>query len=121
MSGRVARAVAAPTAVSDLGGLGPKSQAMLEAAGIRTLAQLRRLGAVPAFARVRAHAAGHPEAMRPSLNLLWALEGALSGLPWQQVAREHRLSLTLALEAHEARTARTPPTARPDGARQRRA
>ena len=29
---------------------------------------------------------------------LWALEGALSGLPWQVVAREHRTSLLLALE-----------------------
>jgi hypothetical protein len=34
-----------------------------------------------------------------SLNLLWALEGALSGLSWQTVTREHRLSLLLALEA----------------------
>jgi hypothetical protein len=34
-----------------------------------------------------------------SLNLLWALEGALTGLPWRVVAQEHRLSLLLALEA----------------------
>ncbi|MBL8341394.1 MAG: TfoX/Sxy family DNA transformation protein [Rubrivivax sp.] len=77
---------------------------MLEAAGIRTAADLRRLGAVAAFARVRAHArpAHGRRGTGPSLNLLWALEGALTGLPWQQVAREHRLSLTLALEEHEA-------------------
>ena len=37
-----------------------------------------------------------------SLNLLWALKGALSGLSWQEVAREHRLSLLLALEAHKS-------------------
>ena len=36
-----------------------------------------------------------------SLNLLWALESALTGVPWQQVAREHRLSLLLALEEAE--------------------
>jgi DNA transformation protein len=36
-----------------------------------------------------------------SLNLLWALEGALSDLPWQVVAREHRISLILAVEAYE--------------------
>jgi DNA transformation protein len=35
----------------------------------------------------------------PSLNLLWALEGALTGRPWQVVAKEHRLSLLLALES----------------------
>ena len=36
-----------------------------------------------------------------SLNLLWALEGALTDLPWQVVAREHRTSLLLALEEHQ--------------------
>jgi DNA transformation protein len=36
-----------------------------------------------------------------SLNLLWALEGALSNIPWQVVAREHRTSLLLALEQCE--------------------
>jgi len=38
---------------------------------------------------------------KASLNLLWTLEGALTGLPWQQMAREHRTSLLLALETHE--------------------
>ena len=82
-----------PVAIADLHGLGPKSQQMLAAAGIRTVAQLRRIGAVRAYARVRSVAKG------ASLNLLWALEGALTGKPWQQVAKEHRLSLLLALEA----------------------
>jgi DNA transformation protein len=36
-----------------------------------------------------------------SLNLLWALEGALSGEHWQVVAKEHRTSLLLALEEQE--------------------
>ena len=66
---------------------------MLSGAGIKSVAQLRRLGSVRAYVLVKntgAHA---------SLNLLWALEGAITGLPWQVVAREHRLSLLLALEA----------------------
>jgi DNA transformation protein and related proteins len=79
--------------VAELQGLGPKSQAMLAAAGIRSVAQLKRLGSVRAYARVKATGAN------ASLNLLWAMEGALTGLPWQVVAREHRLSLLLALEA----------------------
>lgn len=82
-------------ALSTLPNLGPKSQAMLAAAGITSLAQLRQLGAVAAYSRVRRSGA------KASLNLLWALEGALTGLPWQQVAREHRTSLLLALETHE--------------------
>ena len=66
---------------------------MLADAGINTISQLRRLGSVRAYAKVKATGAN------ASLNLLWALEGALTGLPWQVVAREHRLSLLLALEA----------------------
>ena len=78
--------------ISELPNLGPKSQAALAAAGITTVAQLRRLGAVAAYAKAK-QAGSHV-----SLNLLWALEGALTGLPWQVVAREHRTSLLLALE-----------------------
>ena len=68
---------------------------MLQQAGITTLTQLRKLGAVAAFSKVRRSGAN------ASLNLLWALEGALTGLPWQVVAKEHRTSLLLALEQHE--------------------
>lgn len=82
-----------PPAIAELRGLGPKSQAMLAAAGVKTVAQLKQLGSVRAYAKVKATGAN------ASLNLLWALEGALTGLPWQVVAREHRLSLLLALEA----------------------
>lgn len=82
-----------PKSLADLPGLGPKSQAMLASAGILNLAQLQALGAVQAYVQVRAF---NPHA---SLNLLWALEGALTGVPWQQVAREQRSSLLLALDA----------------------
>lgn len=71
---------------------------MLVAAGIASMAELQRLGAVAAYAQVKRH---DP---RASLNLLWALEGALTGLPWQTVAREHRTSLLLALETLQTRS-----------------
>lgn len=83
--------------LADLPNLGPRSREMLEHAGITSPAQLRQLGAVAAYARVQR--SGQPA----SLNLLWALEGALAGLPWQQVAREHRTSLLLALDEHRSR------------------
>lgn len=82
-----------PSSISGLRGLGPASQRMLARAGITTVAQLHALGSVRAYVRTRA---ANPGA---SLNLLWALEGALTGLPWQEVAREHRTSLLLALDA----------------------
>ena len=67
---------------------------MLAAAGIYSLEQLATLGSVAAFAMVKRSRA------RVSLYLLWALEGALTGAPWQTVAREHRTSLLLALESY---------------------
>ena len=81
--------------ISDLPNLGPKSQAALHATGIRSVDALRKLGAVAPYAQVKR--SGAPT----SLNLLWALEGALTNLSWQVVAREHRTSLLLALEDYE--------------------
>lgn len=78
--------------VSRLLNLGPKSEAMLRTAGITSLEQLRDMGSVAAYVKVRA--SGAPA----SLNLLWALEGVLTGEPWQVVARQHRTSLLLALD-----------------------
>jgi DNA transformation protein len=78
-----------------LANLGPKSAALLAAAGVQSFSHLQQLGAVAAYALAKR------SGTNVSLNLLWALEGALSGLSWQTVAREHRASLLLALETHE--------------------
>jgi hypothetical protein len=83
---------AAVQAVAGLRNLGPASARMLAEAGITSLAALRKLGAVRAWQRVRAR---HP---RASLNLLWALEGALTSRDWQAIARTERTRLLLALE-----------------------
>ncbi|MFZ2990068.1 TfoX/Sxy family protein [Ideonella sp.] len=78
--------------ISDFPNIGPRSKQMLALVGITTLAQLQELGAVPVYCQVRRAGA------KPSLNLLWALEGAILGVHWQEVARIHRTSLLLALE-----------------------
>ena len=78
--------------LAGLRNLGPRSVEMLLRAGIATPAQLRTTGAVLAYVRTKAVC---PQA---SLNLLWALEGALTGRPWQQVAESDRASLLMALE-----------------------
>jgi DNA transformation protein len=72
--------------------LGPKSEAMMRRAGITTIEQLRALGAVRAYLIVKRTGAN------TSLNLLWALEGALTNRSWKEVARTERLSLLLQLE-----------------------
>jgi DNA transformation protein len=81
--------------IASLANLGPKSTEFLRAAGITNLEKLASLGSVAAYFQVKQV---EPKA---SLNLLWALEGALSGLHWREVAKEHRTSLLLALESHE--------------------
>jgi DNA transformation protein len=78
---------------NELPGLGPRSLATLAAADITDRATLQRLGSVASYLRVK-HA-GQPA----TLNLLWALEGPLTGQHWQTVAREERSSLLLALDA----------------------
>lgn len=88
------------TSVDALRNLGPVSRQMLAEAGLHDEAAVRAMGAVAAFAKVRA------VNTKASLNLLWALEGALSNEPWQVVAREHRTSLLLALEDHLRRQGR---------------
>ena len=86
-----------PASIADLPGLGPKSREMLARAGIFTVAELRAQGAVAAYVRVK-RVDG-----RASLNLLWALEAALCGEPWREVARRYRTSLLLAVDECERR------------------
>lgn len=68
--------------------LGPASAAMLRAAGVRSLEDLKALGAAAAWLRVRA--LSQP---RASLNLLWALEGALVDRDWRDIDPDRRQTL----------------------------
>ena len=67
--------------------IGPKSAAWLRQVGLRTPEDLAAAGPVEAFMRVKR--AG----FKPSLNLLYALEGALIGCHWQQVPEDRRHTL----------------------------
>ena len=67
--------------IDKLRNLGPRSQQMLATAGIMTEKQLRALGSGHAFLAVKR--AG----CTPSLNLLWAIEGALTDRDWKEVAK----------------------------------
>lgn len=85
-----------------LPGIGPKSVEMLRAAGITSLPQLRELGSVRAYVMVKRAARENPSLnFKPSLNLLWGLEGLLTGEHWKDIAKNHRTSLLLALEEAE--------------------
>src|SRR5688500_5827208 len=76
--------------------VGPKSAAWLRQVGIRTQADLETLGAVASFIKVKR--AG----FRPSLNLLYALEGAILGCHWQEIPDTRRAELVQAAEAEVA-------------------
>ena len=76
--------------------VGPKSAAWLRQVGVRTQDDLVRLGAVEAFMKVKR--AG----FRPSLNLLYALEGALADCHWADLPDERKAALLAAAESAEA-------------------
>ena len=76
--------------------IGPKSAAWLRQIGVRTHEDLAAMGAVEAY--VRCKRAG----FRPSLNMLYSLEGALLGCHWQKVPEERRTELLSLVESKVA-------------------
>ena len=76
------------TPIKKLPNIGLKSAQWLESVGIRTDDDLEELGAVEAYRQVKAAFPG-----RVSLNLLWALQGALLDLPWNELSPEMKEKL----------------------------
>ncbi|WP_206409708.1 TfoX/Sxy family protein [Lysobacter enzymogenes] len=76
--------------------IGPKSAAWLRQVGLRSHADIAAIGTVEAFMRVKR--AG----FKPTLNLLYAIEGALLDCHWQEIPDERRQELILAAEAATA-------------------
>jgi DNA transformation protein len=68
---------------------------MLAEAGITSLDELEMLGAVKAYARVKA--------LRPkaaSLNLLWAIAAGLEDRDWRELTVEEKAGLLSAVKAN---------------------
>ncbi|MFT3897800.1 MAG: TfoX/Sxy family protein [Thermomonas sp.] len=95
-------------AAPKLRNIGPKSAAWLRQVGLRTEADIAEVGAVGAFMRVRR--AG----FKPTMNLLYALEGALCDCHWQEVPEPRRQQL--AQEAEAAIALLPPPRYKPAAA-----
>jgi DNA transformation protein len=90
--------------IRDLRNLGVKSEQQLGEIGIQTADGLRKYGAVRAYVELKRLGVAN------SLNMLWALSGALDPWPegthWREIARgDTRLSLLLAVEDLEAAVA----------------
>lgn len=67
--------------------VGPKSAAWLRQVGVRTIEDLRNVGVIETFMKVKR--AG----FRPSLNLLYAMQGALNDCHWADLPDEVKTSL----------------------------
>lgn len=76
-----------------LPGLGPTSRAWLAAIGVHDAAQLRERDPFDVYAQLKTTQPG------VSLNLIYALIGAVEGRDWRDVARRERTSILLRLEA----------------------
>lgn len=86
--------------IRKLKNLGAQSEKMLARASIKTEEQLRAKGAAASFVVVKR--AG----CTPSLNLLWAIEGALTDRDWKDVVRTDRLHLLTMVEILEKKQRR---------------
>ena len=73
--------------------LGPSSVDKLMAIGIRSRDDIARLGAARVFLLLR-------DRFPVSRTMLWALQGALLGLPYYQIPGDIRQELLLELSAH---------------------
>ncbi|AVP99493.1 transcriptional regulator [Ahniella affigens] len=75
--------------------IGPKSAAWLRQVGVRTEEEVKTLGAIEVYFKVK------KAGFKASLNLLYALEGAVLDCHWTEVSNERRSELLLEVSARE--------------------
>ena len=80
----------------DLPGLGPKSEEWLTEVGIKTPEQLKKIGAVEAFIKLK-----NESRSKPSLNFLYALVGAIEGEHWLRIAKTEKSLLLMELDGYD--------------------
>ena len=68
--------------------IGPTSRRWLAEIDIRTLEDLRQVGAVAAYRFIKAR---YPK--QASLNLLWGLEGAVRDIDWRELTEADKVAL----------------------------
>lgn len=71
--------------------LGPKSRAWLAEIGVTTESDLRALGAVEAYARLRFRFG-----RQVSRNMLFAMAAGLAGIDWHNLSAAHKAELDAA-------------------------
>jgi len=81
--------------LAELLNLGEKSAQMLHDAGIRSVEELNDLGAVEAYLTIKR------QGIAVSLNMLYAIEGALTNTHWNKLDRATREALLMEVDARE--------------------
>jgi DNA transformation protein len=81
--------------LSQMKGLGPKSEQQLNEIGIVTREDLERIGPVRAFIKLLNEASA-----KPSLNFLYAMVGALEGEHWATIAKSRKGQLLIQLDGY---------------------
>lgn len=77
-----------PDSIESLPNLGPYMARCLREIDVHTADELRDLGAVEAFARLRFRFG-----REISLNALWAMDAALAGTHWRDVSQQRKARL----------------------------
>ena len=81
--------------LSKLKGLGPKSEKCLNEIGIHTKEQLKDIGAVRAFIKLKDECGTNP-----TMNFLYAMVGALENEHWANIAKSEKGRLLIELEGY---------------------
>ena len=79
----------------DLKGLGPKFEEWLNEVGILTPKDLRTIGAVRAFIKLKKECS-----VKSSLNFLYAMVGAIEDRHWAEIAKSEKGRLLIELEGY---------------------
>ena len=82
--------------LSKLKGLGLKSEKCLNEIGINTKEDLEKAGAVRAFIKLKNECS-----IKPSLNFLYAMLGALEDEHWANIAKTEKGRLLIELEGYQ--------------------
>ncbi len=79
--------------VRELSNIGPKTATWLETIDVKTLEDIERMGVIEVYERLKAL---YPE--KVSLNALWALQGAILDIPWNQLPESMKENLKQRLQ-----------------------
>ena len=78
--------------------LGPQTLKKLQTLGVSTIEDIENLGVLETYFRLKT-----VYGRQISLNALWALQGAVLGIPWNQLLPELKLELKRQLEEKNGR------------------